>query len=115
MVELRDHRDDAGWTRGVGHAQVHAEPLDQRCERPLGRWRAQRLGAKKGDAKEEAVRRPVPMLVGFGDVPAQIGDRGGNGRNDAGTRVANQRDDDGAFGHQHSARSTARAPVEVFL
>ena len=35
--------------------------------------------------------------------------------NDAGTQVANQRDDDGAFGHQHSTKIYGEAPGGVFL
>ena len=49
--------------------------LDGGRERLLDRRHGQRLGAEEGDAQEEAVGRPVPVLVGLGDVAAEVGDR----------------------------------------
>ena len=85
-------------------------------ERLLDGRHGQPVGAEEGDAQEEAVGRPVPVLVGLGDVAAEVGDRRGDGGDDPGQRaLVRVRMKEVSGIRQHSGRLTARPPVEVSL
>ncbi|MCY1235621.1 hypothetical protein D9M72_482440 [compost metagenome] len=116
MIEPGDEDEDLRLHCGVRENGPHLETLDGRAQGPLDITSLNARRNLKCDAHEKAVGLCVPELVAFGDVRAERGKLGGDGRDDAGFVVAGKHKNEGLRRHDllrlRRFRMRPRAPSQ---